>query len=50
MVQKRADLYAVSKLLGHANITMTERIYAELLNTKNLETVNVIDTLSGTDN
>lgn len=37
-----ADLYTVSKLLGHSNITMTQ-VYAKLVDAKKIEAVNLFN-------
>ena len=37
-----ADLYTTSKLLGHQNIKTTQ-VYAEIVNKKKIETVNLLD-------
>lgn len=37
-----ADLYTTSKLLGHQNIKTTQ-VYAEVVNKKKVETVNLLD-------
>lgn len=45
LISNRADLYAVSKLLGHASIKITEQIYAELLQDTNVATTAILDKL-----
>lgn len=45
LVSNSADLYAVSKLLGHASIKITEQIYAELLQDTNVATTAILDKL-----
>lgn len=42
MISLGADLYTVSKLLGHTNIKVTE-VYAKLVNEKKFEAVNLVD-------
>ena len=37
-----ADLYTTSKLLGHQTIKTTQ-VYAEIVNKKKIETVNLLD-------
>lgn len=37
-----ADLYTVSKILGHSSIKMTE-VYAKIVDKKKLETVNLVN-------
>ena len=39
-----ADLYTVSKLLGHSNVATTQ-IYAKIVNSKKVEAVNLLDGL-----
>ena len=39
-----ADLYTVSKLLGHTNVATTQ-IYAKIVNSKKVEAVNLLDGL-----
>ena len=39
-----ADLYTTSKLLGHTNITTTQ-VYADIINAKKAEAVNLLDNL-----
>lgn len=36
------DLYTTSKLLGHQNI-ITTQVYAEIVNKKKVEAVNLLD-------
>ena len=43
LILNSADLYAVSKLLGHASIKITEQIYAELLQDTNVATTAILD-------
>lgn len=40
-----AELYTISKLLGHSNIKMTQ-IYADIINEKKLEAVNAIPSIA----
>ena len=42
MLTLGADLYTVSKLLGHTNITTTQ-IYAKLVDQKKVDAVNLIN-------
>ena len=42
MISLGADLYTVSKLLGHTNIKVTE-VYAKLVNEKKFEAVNLVE-------
>jgi len=46
MISLGADLYTVSKLLGHTNITITE-VYAKLVNKKKFEAVDLADGIFG---
>lgn len=39
-----ADLYTVSKILGHSSIKMTE-VYAKIVDKKKLETVNLVNSI-----
>ena len=39
-----ADLYTVSKLLGHADVKMTQ-VYAKIINKKKDEAVNLVNGL-----
>ena len=39
-----ADLYTVSKILGHSSIKMTE-VYAKIVDKKKLETVNLVNNM-----
>ena len=39
-----ADLYTVSKILGHSSIKMTE-VYAKIVDKKKVETVNLVNNL-----
>lgn len=41
-----AELYTISKLLGHSDIRMTQ-IYADIINEKKLEAVNAIPSITG---
>lgn len=43
LISEGADLYSVSKLLGHSSIKMTEKVYLELLNSANQKTVGIFD-------
>lgn len=42
MLTLGADLYTVSKLLGHANVKTTQ-IYAKIIDSKKTEAVNLMD-------
>ena len=42
LLTKGADLYSVSKLLGHTNINTTQ-VYAEIVNAKRVEAINLLD-------
>lgn len=42
MISLGSDLYTVSKLLGHANIKVTE-VYAKLVNAKKFDAVNLVN-------
>ena len=42
LLTKGADLYSVSKLLGHTNIATTQ-VYAEIVNQKRVEAINLLD-------
>lgn len=44
LLTKGADLYSVSKLLGHTNINTTQ-VYAEIVNKKRVEAINLLDNL-----
>ena len=44
MLTLGADIYTVSKLLGHANVNTTQ-IYAKIVDQKKIETVNLIDNM-----
>lgn len=44
LLTKGADLYTTSKLLGHQNIRTTQ-IYAEVVNKKKVEAINLLDNL-----
>ena len=46
LISQGADLYSVSKLLGHSSIKMTESVYLELLNSANHKTVSLFDNLN----
>ena len=46
LISEGADLYSVSKLLGHSSIKMTENVYLELLNSANQKTINLFDNLN----
>lgn len=39
-----ADLYTVSKILGHSSIKMTE-VYAKIVDKKKVETVNLVNNM-----
>ena len=43
-----ADLYTVSKLLGHSQIKNTQ-VYAEIINRRKVEAVNLADNVFDTD-
>ena len=45
LVSNNADIYAVSKLLGHASLKVTEEVYAELLQDTNIATTTILDNL-----
>ena len=42
LLTKGADLYSVSKLLGHTNINTTQ-VYAEIVNQKKVDAINLLD-------
>ena len=42
LLTKGADLYSVSKLLGHTNIATTQ-VYAEIVNQKKVDAINLLD-------
>lgn len=42
MLTLDADLYTTSKLLGHSSVKTT-RIYAKIMDSKNVEAVNLVD-------
>ena len=42
MLTLGADLYTTSKLLGHSNVKTTQ-IYAKIVDSKNVEAVNLVD-------
>ena len=42
LLTKGADLYSVSKLLGHTDIAITQ-VYAEIVNAKRVEAINLLD-------
>lgn len=44
MLTLGADLYTVSKLLGHANVKTTQ-IYAKIVDSKKVEAVNLVDSV-----
>lgn len=44
MLTLGADLYTVSKLLGHADVKMTQ-VYAKIINKKKDEAVNLVNGL-----
>ena len=44
LLTKGADLYTVSKLLGHTNIKTTQ-VYAKIVDAKKIEAVNLLDNL-----
>lgn len=44
LLTKGADLYTTSKLLGHTNISTTQ-VYAEIVNAKRVEAVNLLNNL-----
>lgn len=44
LLTKGADLYTTSKLLGHTNISTTQ-VYAEIVNAKRVEAINLLDNL-----
>lgn len=44
MVTAGADIYTISKLMGHTNVTTTQ-IYADLLDSKKAEAVSLLDNL-----
>ena len=44
MLTLGADLYTVSKLLGHANVKNTQ-IYAKIVDSKKVEAVNLVDSV-----
>ncbi|MBP3579260.1 MAG: site-specific integrase [Lachnospiraceae bacterium] len=45
LVSNGADIYAVSKMLGHSSVRITETVYAEVLNRKNASTASIFDAL-----
>lgn len=45
LISQGADLYSVSKLLGHSSIKMTESVYLELLSSANQKTVSLFENL-----
>jgi len=45
LISNNADIYAVSKLLGHASLKVTEEVYAELLQDTNIATTAILDNL-----
>lgn len=45
LISNGADLYAVSKLLGHSSIKVTEQVYAELLQDFNVSTTAIFNNL-----
>lgn len=44
MLTLGADLYTVSKLLGHSNVKTTQ-IYAKIVDSKKVEAVNLVDSV-----
>ena len=44
LLTRGADLYTVSKILGHSSIKMTE-VYAKIVDKKKLETVNLVNNM-----
>lgn len=44
MLTLGADIYTVSKLLGHATVTTTQ-VYAQIIDQKKVDTVNLVDNL-----
>lgn len=46
MLTLGADLYTTSKLLGHADVKMTQ-VYAKIVNKKKDEAVNLVNELFG---
>lgn len=45
LVSNNADIYAVSKLLGHTSLKVTEQVYTELLQDTNVATTAILDKL-----
>lgn len=45
LISNGAEIYSVSKILGHSSITVTEKVYAELLMDYNISTVKLFDQL-----
>jgi len=46
LISNGADIYAVSKLMGHSSIKVTENVYLDLLSKANKETSDIFDKLS----
>jgi integrase len=44
LISKNVDIYTVSKLVGHKNITTTQ-IYSKVIDQKKIEAINVLDNL-----